>query len=93
VSCLVDRGAREANLAGPRRIPAIVATLTGSSCHRGVEDLGGRPPAEDPAEAMVEALLDGEQISVGLDSKVGALGEVLTEPESACRIVPSGLRS
>ena len=41
------------------RIPAIVATLTGASCHRGVEDLGGGAPAEDLAGTLGEALLNG----------------------------------
>jgi hypothetical protein len=61
----------------PWRIPAIVATLTGASCHRGVEDLGGGAPAEDLAGTMVEALLNGEQIGLAVDAQVGPLGEVL----------------
>ena len=54
-----------------------------------MEDLGGGAPAEDLAGAMVEALLDGEQISPGVDAQIGPLGEVLAQQPVGVLVGPS----
>jgi len=70
------------------RIPAIVATLTSSSCHRGVEDLGGRPPGEDLAGSVVEALLDRLEVRQGVDAQSVRLGKYWRSSPLVFSLVP-----